>query len=208
MRRAYLAGGLSEDHAAADPLAQFELWFADAVAAGLTEPNAMVLATADGAPSARMVLLKGYDQAGFVFYTNYDSPKAAQLRANPLAALLFPWHELERQVRVEGHVTRTTTEESQAYFAERPRGSRLGAWASPQSAVLDSREQLSARLAEITARFGAHDDDPPVPLPDFWGGYRVMPTSVEFWQGRADRLHDRLRYRRTAGGWALERLAP
>ncbi len=209
MRRAYLAGGLSEQDADPDPLAQFDRWFAAAVAAGLREPNAMVLATADGAPSARMVLLKGYDQGGFVFYTHYDSRKSAELAANPRAALLFPWHELERQVRVEGSVTRTTTAESEAYFAERPRGSRLGAWASPQSAVLTSRAELLARLAEVTDRFGADDDDDPaVPLPPFWGGFRVAPDSLEFWQGRDDRLHDRLRYRRGTDSWVLERLGP
>lgn len=208
MRRAYLAGGLSEQDADPDPLVQFDSWFTAAVTAGLREPNAMVLATADGTPSARMVLLKGYDQAGFVFYTNYDSRKAAELAANPRAALLFPWHELERQVRVQGSVARTSVTESEAYFAERPRGSQLGAWASPQSALLGSRAELSARLAEVTDRFGAADADPPVPLPPFWGGYRVAPESVEFWQGRDDRLHDRLRYRRGPYGWVLERLAP
>jgi pyridoxamine 5'-phosphate oxidase len=210
LRRAYLAGGLAEEDMAADPLTQFDRWFADAVTAGLHEPNAMVVATAtaDGAPSARLVLLKGYDQQGFVFFTNYDSLKGAQLRWNPRAALLFPWHDLERQVRVEGNVHRTTVAESASYFAERPRGSRLGAWASPQSTVLGSRAELSTRLAEVTARFGAQDSDPPVPLPEFWGGYRVVPETVEFWQGRSDRLHDRLRYRRGDRGWVLQRLAP
>lgn len=210
MRHAYLAGGLDERDLAPTPLSQFERWFAEAVAAGLREPNAMVLATAtpDGFPSARLVLLKAYDDHGLVFFSNYASRKGAELAGNPRAALLFPWHDLERQVRVEGQVERTPVAESEAYFAERPRGARLGAWASAQSAVLDSRAELAARLAEVTGRFGAGDRDPPVPLPDFWGGYRVVPQSVEFWQGREDRLHDRLRYRAAAGGWVVERLAP
>lgn len=203
-------GGLREEQLAADPIAQFERWFADVVAADLPEPNAMIVgtATADGVPSVRYVLLKGYDERGFVFYTNYDSRKGGELAANPRAALLFPWHELERQVRIEGRVVRTSEAQSVEYFQSRPRGSQLGAWASPQSAVLPSRRQVEDRLAAVTARFGAGEDDPPLPLPDFWGGFRVVPEVIEFWQGRADRLHDRLRYRRTAEGWTVERLAP
>ncbi|MEP6463779.1 MAG: pyridoxamine 5'-phosphate oxidase [Frankiaceae bacterium] len=210
MRRAYLAGGLEEADMAADPLTQFGRWFADAVTAGLREPNAMVLATAtrDGAPSARLVLLKEYDDTGLVFFTNYDSRKGAELAANPRAALLFPWHDLERQVRVEGGVERIPTAASEEYFVSRPRGSRLGAWASPQSDVIGSRAELATRLAEVTARFGPAEDDPAVPLPAYWGGYRLIPEVVEFWQGREDRLHDRLRYRRADAGWLLERLAP
>lgn len=210
MRQSYLAGGLAEADLAADPLTQFDRWFTDAAAAGLREPNAMVLATAsaDGAPSARLVLLKGCDQDGFVFFTNYDSRKGTELRANPRAALLFPWHDLERQVRLEGGVERISAAESEAYFTERPRGSRLGAWASPQSAVLPSRAELSTRLAAVERRFGSQDGDPPVPLPQFWGGYRLLPQVVEFWQGRTDRLHDRLQYRRADGAWLVERLAP
>lgn len=206
LRRAYTLAGLAEEDLAADPLTQFRRWFADACAAGLREPNAVVVATAtpEGAPSARLVLLKGVDERGFVFYTNYGSRKAAELAANPRAALLFPWHDLERQVRVEGDVSAVPEAESAAYFARRPRGSQLGAWASPQSRRLPDRADLERRLVEVTARFGAR----PVPLPRFWGGYRVAPETVEFWQGRADRLHDRLVYRRTATAWSVERLAP
>lgn len=170
----------------------------------------MVLATATpaGVPSARVVLLKAYDEGGFVFYTNYDSRKAAELAGNPRAALLFPWHDLERQVRVEGVVGRTSAAESELYFSSRPRGSQLGAWASPQSAVLSSRAELAERLAEVTDRFGVDEDADRVPLPDFWGGYRLRPDVVEFWQGRSDRLHDRLRYRHRPSGWRRDRLAP
>lgn len=210
MRRAYRIGGLAEEELAADPITQFERWFADTVAAELPEPNAMIVATATtaGVPSVRYVLLKGYDERGFAFYSNYDSRKGGELAANPRAALLLPWHELERQVRVEGSVERTSAVENEAYFASRPRGSRLGAWASPQSAVLGSRAELEDRLAAVTERFGADDDGQPIPLPDYWGGFRVVPDVVEFWQGRADRLHDRLRYRRTETGWDVQRLAP
>lgn len=210
MRRAYRIGGLAEEELAADPITQFERWFADTEAAELPEPNAMIVATAtaEGMPSVRYVLLKGYDERGFAFYSNYDSRKGGELAANPRAALLLPWHELERQVRVEGSVERTSAAENEAYFASRPRGSRLGAWASPQSAVLGSRAELEDRLAAVTERFGADDDGQPIPLPDHWGGFRVVPDVVEFWQGRADRLHDRLRYRRTETGWDVQRLAP
>jgi pyridoxamine 5'-phosphate oxidase len=183
------------------------VWFADAVAAEIAEPNAMSLATADadGAPSVRIVLLKGYDERGFVFFTNYDSRKGRELAANPRAALLFAWLDLERQVRVTGPVERVARAETEAYFATRPRGAQLGAWASPQSAVIDGREELERRLAAVEARFA----DTQVPPPPHWGGFRVRPETVEFWQGRPDRLHDRLRYRQRAdGGWRLERLAP
>jgi pyridoxamine 5'-phosphate oxidase len=210
MRQTYLTSGLLEEDLADDPMTQFDAWFCAAVQAGVGEPNAMVLATATpaGVPSARVVLLKAYDEGGFVFYTNYDSRKAAELAGNPRAALLFPWHDLERQVRVEGVVGRTSAAESELYFSSRPRGSQLGAWASPQSAVLSSRAELAERLAEVTDRFGVDEDADPVPLPDFWGGYRLRPDVVEFWQGRSDRLHDRLRYRHRPSGWRRDRLAP
>ena len=210
MRQTYLTSGLLEEDLADDPMTQFDAWFCAAVQAGVGEPNAMVLATATpaGVPSARVVLLKAYDEGGFVFYTNYDSRKAAELAGNPRAALLFPWHDLERQVRVEGVVGRTSAAESELYFSSRPRGSRLGAWASPQSAVLSSRAELAERLAEVTDRFGVDEDADRVPLPDFWGGYRLRPDVVEFWQGRSDRLHDRLRYRHRPSGWRRDRLAP
>ncbi|WP_184608272.1 pyridoxamine 5'-phosphate oxidase [Sphaerisporangium krabiense] len=205
LRRTYEGRPLNESDMAPDPVTQFASWFADAVEAGLPEPNAMVLATssAGGLPTARTVLLKGYDQQGFVFYTNYESRKGRDLAENPRACLLFPWHPLRRQVRVEGKVTKLPREDSAAYFHSRPYGSRVGAWASRQSAVVRSREELDARFRELAERW---PEDPPVP--DFWGGFRVVPTEVEFWQGQIDRMHDRLRYRRTKAGWTLERLAP
>ncbi|WP_220182862.1 pyridoxamine 5'-phosphate oxidase [Sphaerisporangium album] len=205
LRRTYEGRPLKEEDLAADPVTQFASWFADAVEAGLPEPNAMVLATssAGGLPTARTVLLKGYDQRGFVFYTNYESRKGRDLTENPRACLLFPWHPLRRQVRVEGKVTRLPREDSAAYFHSRPYGSRIGAWASRQSAVVRSREELDARFAELAERW---PEDPP--MPDFWGGFRVVPSEVEFWQGQVDRMHDRLRYRRTGASWAVERLAP
>jgi len=199
--------GLVEADVDPDPVVQFGRWFDDANAAGLVEPSAMTLATAgaDGVPSARMVLLRGVDRRGFVFYTNYDSRKAAELAANPRAALVFWWGELQRQVRVEGPVERTSQEESAAYFRTRPPGSRLSAWASPQSRVIPGRAVLDERVAELAAR---HPDGD-VPLPPFWGGYRLVPEVVELWQGRPNRLHDRLRYTRAAaGGWRIQRLAP
>jgi pyridoxamine 5'-phosphate oxidase len=185
---------------------QFGRWFADAETADLIEPTAMTLATADagGRPSARMVLLKGFDQRGFVFYTNYGSRKADELAGNPSAALVFWWPPLQRQVRVEGIVERVTREESEAYFRTRPLGSRLGAWASAQSQVIAGRAELERRLEELEARYG----DGEVPLPPFWGGYRVHPEVIEFWQNRPNRLHDRLRYRRVPDGWIIERLSP
>lgn len=214
LRRDYALGGLDEADLAPDPVTMFRRWLADATAAGLHEPNAMVVASAtgDGAPSARLVLLKGLDDAGFVFYTNYASRKAEELDANPRCALLFPWHDLERQVRVEGPATRVTAEENAAYFGSRPRGSQIGAWASPQTHVVGSRTELEERYDAASARWGETQD---VPLPPQWGGYRVAPEAVEFWQGRTGRMHDRLRYRRlatsvatAATGWATERLAP
>lgn len=207
LRRSYARAGLTEEDASGDPVEQFDRWFADAVEAGLPEPNAMVLATADatGAPSARVVLLKGYDASGLVFYTNYTSRKGEQLAANPRAALVFPWFWMERQVRVEGPVTPVTAEETQAYFASRPHGSQLGAWASPQSQVVAGRDELQSRYDELAA---AYPDGTDVPVPSTWGGYRVTPAVWEFWAGRESRMHDRLRYRREGGVWVRERLAP
>lgn len=191
---------------AADPLKQFEQWFHAASAAGLHLPNAMALATADaqGRPSARAVLLKGFDAAGFLFFTNYSSRKGRELAANPHACLLFSWEELERQVRIEGRIEKVSEAESDEYFATRPLGSRLGAWASPQSEVVPDRAALEGRFAEAQQRFGDI-----VPRPPQWGGYRVVSEAIEFWQGRENRLHDRIRYRRnTDSTWTIERLAP
>lgn len=207
-RREYVAGGLDESDLAPEPVAMFRRWLHDATVAGVHEPNAMVIATvaADGRPSARTVLLKGLDERGFVFFTNYDSQKGADLAGNPACALLFPWHDLERQVRVEGIAAALTEPENAAYFGTRPRASQLGAWASPQSEVVASRAELDRRYAEVVGRF----EDAEVTLPPRWGGYRVRPEAVEFWQGRRGRMHDRLRYLRsqTAEEWATERLAP
>jgi pyridoxamine 5'-phosphate oxidase len=207
MRVAYARAGLDEVSAAADPLEQFARWLQDAIDAGLPEPNAMVVATAteDGVPNARTLLLKGVEAGGFAFFTNLGSRKGAELAANPRAALVFPWHALSRQVRVTGPVSALDRAEAADYFASRPRESQLGAWASPQSTVIGSRDDLDARLAEVTARW---PEGVEVPLPDFWGGYRVAPEEVEFWVGREGRLHDRLRYRRGPAGWLIERLAP
>jgi pyridoxamine 5'-phosphate oxidase len=207
LRKEYRMAGLDRAGLDPDPVAQFGRWFSEAVAAGLPEPNAMTLATAsaDGRPSARIVLLKGFDASGFVFYTSYASRKGGELAANPWAALVFHWAPLERQVRVEGRVERTSREESEAYFRSRPLGSRLGAVASAQSRPIPSREVLEERVAELEARYGEE-----VPLPDWWGGYRVRPEALEFWQGRPDRLHDRFRYTRPGPGaaWTIERLSP
>jgi pyridoxamine 5'-phosphate oxidase len=207
MRRDYTERGpLLETDLAAEWSGQFATWFAEAAAYGLPEPNAMIVATADrdGHPSARTVLLKGYDARGFVFYTNYTSRKGTEAAENPYAGLVFPWFPMQRQVLVSGSVQRVSRAETEAYFATRPRGSQLGAWASPQSQVLTDRAAVEAGLAEAVARFG----DGPVPAPPHWGGLRVVPETVEFWQGRSSRLHDRLRYRREAGGFLVERLAP
>jgi pyridoxamine 5'-phosphate oxidase len=212
MRRDYgdRSAELSESDLADDWLTQFERWFADVVAAGLPEPNAMVLATAtpDGQPSARTVLLKQLDVQGFVFVTNYTSRKGAELAANARASLVFPWFPITRQVVVCGDVSRVAREESAAYFATRPRDSRIGAWASPQSQVIASRAALDDAERAITERFADAED---IPVPPHWGGFRVRPETVEFWQGRQGRLHDRLRYRRLAPAgdeWIVERLGP
>ncbi|MEU5725149.1 MULTISPECIES: pyridoxamine 5'-phosphate oxidase [unclassified Micromonospora] len=209
MRNEYAADlGLSESDLAPDWHTQFGRWFADAVAYPLPEPNAMVVATADaeGRPSARTVLLKGYDPDGFVFYTNYGSRKAAEAAANPWASLVFPWFPMQRQVVVTGRVARVDRAETEAYFASRPRGSQLGAWASSQSQVVPERAALDAAYRAAAERFADVD---PIPAPPHWGGLRVRPETVEFWHGRVSRLHDRLRFRRTEGGdWITERLAP
>jgi len=206
LRRDYALATLNERDVDADPIRQFERWFADAAAARVPEPNAMTLSTAtrDGVPSARIVLLKGVDANGFAFYTDYRSRKGAELAENPLAALTFLWKEIERQVRITGSVSRVSMQESEAYFRTRPPGSRLGAWASHQSAVLASREELEARVQDVIGRFPDGD----VPLPPHWGGFRVAPDEVEFWQGRPDRLHDRLLYRRDENRWGITRLSP
>jgi pyridoxamine 5'-phosphate oxidase len=207
MRRSYELGGLAEPDLAGDWLTQFRRWFADAEAAGLLEPNWLVLATADaaGRPDARCVLLKAVDERGFVFYTNYDSAKGRDLAANPHAALVIPWVALQRQVRIQGGVERVTAAESDRYFASRPHGSQIGAAASPQSQVVASREVLDDAYRSWEQRY---PDDTSVPRPEHWGGFRVVPATVEFWQGRRNRMHDRLRFRRAETGWVVERLAP
>jgi pyridoxamine 5'-phosphate oxidase len=199
--------GFTEDMLAGDPLSQFAAWMGDAVAAALPEPTAMALATvsADGRPRARTVLLKNYDSAGFTFYTNRTSRKGRDLAEVPRASLLFPWYAIRRQVIVEGPVTPLTTAESEPYFRSRPHGSQIGAWASRQSTVIGSRAELDDRYAELSGRWPEGTD---VPMPEFWGGYLVIPEIVEFWQGRPNRLHDRLRYRRDGAAWVIERLAP
>ena len=205
-RKDYSLSGLAEKDLARDPYRQFEKWFGEAQAAKVIEPNAMILATAanDGRPSVRTVLLKEVDGRGFVFYSNHESRKGRELDANPHAALVFPWLALERQVIVEGDVTRVAREESEAYFHSRPRASQLGAWVAQQSAIIAGRSVLDESMKALEKKYAGQE----VPLPPFWGGWRLAPATVEFWQGRRSRLHDRLRYRRVRDGWTVERLAP
>jgi len=206
LRQDYRAAALSENDADKDPIKQFGKWFKGALEAQIYEPNVMTLATADknGRPNARIVLLKGFDNDGFHFYTNYLSTKGKELRKNPYACLVFFWAELERQVRIEGRVEKLDKETSEAYFHSRPQGSQIGAIASPQSQVLSSREGLEAEVARLTADY----DGKVIPKPAHWGGYVVKPSSIEFWQGRSSRLHDRLKYTMTNGIWHIDRLAP
>lgn len=206
LRREYTHRGLDEQSARSNPLDQFTAWLYEAVDARIVEPNAMVLATADaqGRPAARTVLLKDFDERGFVFFTNYESQKGRELNENPRASLVFLWKELERQVRVDGPVQRVSREESETYFRSRPFEARLGAWASPQSRPVAKREALEGAFEALRARYASQD----VPLPPYWGGYRVQHQELEFWQGRPNRLHDRLLYTREAGGWSVRRLAP
>lgn len=206
LRLSYMSAGLMESEMHSDPVRQFASWFGQAVQVTGDEPNAMALATAsaDGEPNCRMVLLKSFDAEGFVFYTNYDSRKGAELAANPRATLLFYWPDLERQVRIGGTVERVSREESERYFESRPEGHRLGAWASQQSSVVADRNALEQAIEVAAARYPAT-----IPLPPYWGGYRVRPNVIEFWQGRPNRLHDRIEYiREPSGEWTLRRLAP
>lgn len=207
LRRNYAHQSLSESDVLHDPIAQFAVWFEEALNSQLIEPNAMTLATADhsGQPAARTVLLKGFDKRGFVFYTNYESRKGRDLAENPQAALLFTWLELERQIRIEGKVEKVTREESLTYFQSRPKGSQIGAWASPQSRVIEGRAILEMRVAELNLEY---DHLEALPLPPHWGGYRLKPDHIEFWQGRESRLHDRICYTQAGEGWKIERLAP
>ncbi len=201
-----MAGGISELTVAEDPITLFKEWFAQAKRSGIFLPEAITLATAtkEGIPSARMMLLKAVDERGFVFYTNFDSRKGTELRENPRAALVVHWPTLQRQVRVEGSIERLSSDESRAYFSTRPRGSQIGAWASQQSAQVTSRVELEQRFRDYERKFQGRE----VPLPDFWGGFRLRPISIEFWQGRINRLHDRLRYTNEGGGWNVTRLYP
>ncbi|QIP13474.1 pyridoxamine 5'-phosphate oxidase [Spirosoma aureum] len=206
LRKEYSLNGLDTTDVLSDPIAQFQVWFNDALNAKVPEPNAMYVSTvtADGRPDGRIVLLKGISEAGFVFFTNYESRKGQELASHPFATLTFFYQELERQIRIEGQVEKVSSDESDAYFSSRPRGSQIGAWVSNQSLVIESREVLENRQHELETQFA----DGPVPRPSYWGGYRVIPDAIEFWQGRPSRLHDRIRYRKQAENWLIERLAP
>lgn len=207
LREDYQRGSLDRADLQDDPVAQFAQWIEYAIEDALPEPNAMTLATVDerGYPNARVVLLKGFDRGGFVFYTNYESEKGRELATKPAATLVFNWLQHERQVRIRGEVVKTSREETDEYFHSRPQGSQIGAWASPQSRPIASRDILESRLRELQEKYG---DEARVPVPEHWGGYRVIPFEIEFWQGRSNRLHDRFRYTMQAGAWKVERLAP
>lgn len=207
VRKEYVTQGLTESDLDPNPLTQFQRWYEEAVAANVIEPNAMTLATAtrDGIPSARTILLKGFDERGFTFYTNYESQKGKELAGNPNAALVFYWATFERQIRITGVINKISPEESEAYFKSRPMGARLGAWVSLQSQVIPNREVLEERLTELMNEFA---DTENVPMPPYWGGYCLAPNTIEFWQGRINRLHDRFRYTRQENEWLIERLSP
>lgn len=206
LRREYVREELLEQNISKTPIDQFSAWFEQALLSEVSDPNAMSLATAtkDAKPSVRIVLLKGFDEQGFRFFSNYKSRKGEELDENPYASLCFYWPELERQVRLEGEVSKLNRAESKEYFQKRPRLSQLGAWASEQSKTVESREKLEQRFRELEEQF----DDQPVPMPEFWGGYLLVPSAIEFWQGRKGRLHDRLLYQKKSGGWAISRLCP
>ena len=206
IRKDYRLQSLNENEVDANPINQFSIWWNEAISSSIDEVNAMTLATAsiEGKPDARIVLLKGYDEKGFVFFTNYESRKALEMAANPFATLVFFWKELERQVRIEGAVEKISAADSDAYFQLRPEGSRIGAWASPQSRVIDNREILEENVKQLGIKYGEGF----IPRPEHWGGYLVAPTQIEFWQGRSSRLHDRILYRRENDAWVIKRLAP
>lgn len=206
LRRDYVSQLFDKTHVASDPFDQFKIWFEEAMNAEQPDVEAMTLSTStsDGRISGRVVLLKGFDSHGFVFFTNYESRKSRELEANPQAALTFYWHTLNRQVRIEGMIEKASRQESEEYFRTRPRGSQIGAWASPQSDEIVSREELEERVAKVAAKYG----DGEIPCPPFWGGWRLQPDQIEFWQGRESRLHDRIVYKKQNGAWQIVRLAP
>ncbi|MEM9545050.1 MAG: pyridoxamine 5'-phosphate oxidase [Bacteroidota bacterium] len=207
MRETYDKGTLDESHVVSDAIKQFEIWFQEAKEADILEPNAMALSTLglDGTPQSRIVLLKGLEEEGFIFYTNYESDKGKEIAKNPNASLLFLWKSIQRQVRVSGTIEKVSREKSERYFHSRPKGSQVGAWVSPQSRVISDKEKLHKRKKELLKQY---KDEDKLPLPDFWGGYILIPTKIEFWQGRPNRLHDRLRYTREEKDWKIERIAP